>query len=618
MAESLEHNGNSPRRLGSVLRGLQSTFHHHVAKGIGRIDKTVSSSVIGRFFKLEGSGHASEITGSSFVKELRAGATTFATMAYIIAVNATVLSQTGGTCACSLEDRTKCDDVPGYKACKEDIRRDLVTATSAIAGLSSFVFGLFTNLPVAVAPGMGMNAYFAFQVVGPNGSGPISYQVALTAVFVEGLVFIVLALTGMRQWLVKLIPATIKTATGVGIGLFLAEIGLSYSAGIGAITGGFKATPLAIAGCPEEMIDPETRMCEGGIMSSPKMWTAILAGGIVSAYLMSFRVKYALIVGIALVSISSWPRNTHITYFPNDEEGNMRFDFFKSIVSFHPIRNTLNVLDWRISEDSSQFALALFTFLYVDIIDATATLYSMARFCGAIDTQDADFPRSTTAYCCDAACISVGALFGCSPVTAFIESGAGIAQGGRTGLTAMFTGVCFIVAIFFAPVLASIPPWATGCTLVLVVGCMMIQQITRINWRYLGDVLPSFVVIAFVPFSYSVAYGLIAGIFVYAVLNGLIACTVWASGGRLEPEEYDAKEYWSWRGSGRAPWFIRAIARKKSVGKADKRIVERPGRMGTSFNDESRPGSSDRNDEMEMEMESMPQQNPVTPMAHSK
>lgn len=118
---------------------------------------------------------------------------------------------------------------------------------------------------------MGLNAYFAFQVVGPNGSGPIPYGMALTAVFVEGLIFIFLALTGMRQWLVKLIPATIKTATGAGIGFFLTEIGLSYSAGIGAITGGYSSTPLAIAGCPEEMLDPDTQMCDGGIMSSPKV-----------------------------------------------------------------------------------------------------------------------------------------------------------------------------------------------------------------------------------------------------------------------------------------------------------------------------------------------------------
>ena len=132
------------------------------------------------------------------------------------------------------------------------------------------------------------------------------------------------------------------------------------------------------------------------------------------------------------------------------------------------MRNTLNAIDWNVMQAPGQFALALFTFLYVDIIDCTATLYSMARFSGVVDQKSGDFPRSTVAYCTDSLCISIGALFGTSPVTAFIESGAGIAEGGKTGLTAMTTGVCFLICIFFAPIFASIPPWATGCTLVIV------------------------------------------------------------------------------------------------------------------------------------------------------
>ncbi|CAM1510232.1 Fc.00g005670.m01.CDS01 [Cosmosporella sp. VM-42] len=530
-----------------------------------QLDEYITMSRFGKFFHLAGSGHPKEIPGSSFFREVRAGLTTFATMAYIIAVNASLLSQTGGTCFCDLTDRQACNKIPDYVACKEDVRRDLITATAALAGMASFSFGVLTNLPVAIAhnrPGMGLNAYFTFQVVGTNGSGPISYRMALTAVFFEGLIFVFLALTGMRQWLVKLIPATIKTATGVGIGFLLTEIGLSYSAGIGAITGGWTGTPLTLGGCPIEMISEVTGMCEGGQMSNPKLWVAVLCGGIVSAFLMAFRVKYALIIGIAIVSIISWPRNTTITYFPSTDEGNSRFAFFKQVVSFHSMSKTLNVLDWDFQTDASQFALALFTFLYVDIIDATATLYSMVRFCGVVDPKDGDFPRSTIAYCTDAAFISVGALLGSSPVTAFIESGAGIAEGGRTGLTAMVTGLCFIVAVFFAPIFASVPPWATGCTLVLV-GCMMIRQITQINWRYIGDVLPSFVVMAFIPFSYSVAYGLIAGVFIYTVLNGLIGLVVYLSGGHLEPREYDLKEYWTWKGTGKAPWFVRACRRRR-------------------------------------------------------
>ncbi|KAJ4216749.1 hypothetical protein NW759_009321 [Fusarium solani] len=551
---------------------------------LNKVDGCISSSRLGYFFRLSGSGHPDEIAGSTFFREIRAGLTTFATMAYIIAVNAALLSQTG------------------------DVRRDLVTATAAVAGMASFMFGLLTNLPVAIAPGMGLNAYFTFQVVGYNASGPIPYRLALTAVFVEGLIFVFLALTGMRQWLVKLIPATIKTATGVGIGFFLTEIGLSYSAGIGAITGGWTATPLALGGCPIEMIDEVTGMCAGGQMSSPKLWVAVFCGGIVTAFLMAFRIKYALIIGIALVSMLSWPRNTPITYFPHSPEGDSRFDFFKQIVVFHPMEKTLNKLDWAFEAPASQFALALFTFLYVDIIDATATLYSMVRFCGVVRDSDGDFPRSTIAYCTDAAFISISALFGSSPVTAFIESGAGIAEGGRTGLTAMATGLCFIVSVFLAPIFASVPPWATGCTLILV-GCMMIRQITQINWRYIGDVLPSFVVMTFIPFSYSVAYGLIAkappyplsqipannilsGVFVYTVLNGLIAIVVFLSRGQLEPREYDLKEYWTWKGSGRAPWFVRAIRRRVSDDDSDDDEDDRQSRSDIAMDYIDRPGHS--------------------------
>ncbi|EHK15190.1 uncharacterized protein TRIVIDRAFT_175575 [Trichoderma virens Gv29-8] len=459
-------------------------------------------------------------------------------MAYIIAVNASILSQTGGTCACSLTDKFQCDTIPDYVDCKEGmfdlVRRDLITATAALAGISSLCFGLFTNLPVALAPGMGLNAYFAYQVVGSNGSGAISYRTALTAVFFEGLIFMFLALTGMRQWLVRLIPATIKTATGVGIGFFLTEIGLSYSSGIGAITGGGISTPLSLGGCPSDMINAVTGACNGGQMTNPTV-----------TILLTFAFHHS--------------RNTPVTYFPDTPEGDSRFSFFKQIVAWHPLSKTLNQLDWNLDTTSTtHFVLALFTFLYVDIIDATATLYSMVRFCGVVNPKDGDFPRSTIAYCTDAAFISIGSLFGCSPVTAFIESGAGIAEGGRTGLTAVVAGLCFIVSIFFAPIFASIPPWATGCTLILV-GCMMIRQITQVNWRYIGDVLPSFVVMTFIPFSYSVAYGLIAGLFVYTTLNGLIGLVVFLSSNRIEPREYDLKEYWTWRGSGRAPWFVRAM-----------------------------------------------------------
>lgn len=175
-------------------------------------------------------------------------------MAYIIAVNASIISESGGTCVCNDTKDPTCATNNEYTLCTLGIQRDLITATAAIAALSSFVFGFLTNLPVALAPGMGLNAYFTYQVVGYHGTGPVPYRLALTAVFVEGFVFVFLSLTGMRQWLVKAIPTSLKTAGTAGIGLFLTMIGLSSSAGIGAISGA-AATPVDLAGCPAQFKD---------------------------------------------------------------------------------------------------------------------------------------------------------------------------------------------------------------------------------------------------------------------------------------------------------------------------------------------------------------------------
>ncbi|KAF1994617.1 hypothetical protein P154DRAFT_475754 [Amniculicola lignicola CBS 123094] len=524
-----------------------------VQKAMESFNNAIGSSTFGRIFRLEGSGHEKEIKNTKFTTEIRAGLTTFFTMAYIIAVNASILADSGGNCICKDPKDVTCSTDPDYAACVQGLNRSLITATAAIAGFSSFLFGFLTNMPVCLAPGMGLNAYFAYQVVGYHGTGSISYGLALTAVFVEGFVFIFLSLIGMRQWLVKIIPMSLKIASACGIGLFLAEIGLSYSAGIGAISGG-KATPLEIAGCPPEYRDG-FGVCTSHKMTNSTMWIGIFCGGIFTSYLMTYKVKSAMIAGIALVSIMSWPRSTSFTYFPRNAMGDDRFEFFKKVANFHPIDKTLNVLDWDISKAPSHFALALFTFLYVDIIDCTATLYSMARFSGVVDPESGDFPRSTLAYCTDALCISVGALFGCSPVTTFIESGAGIVEGGKTGLTAMTCGICFFISMFFAPIFASIPPWATGCTLVLV-GCLMIRQVVNINWRYIGDAVPAFVTLMFIPFGYSAAYGLIAGLMTYTALNGMIFVTKLITRGYIVPDDEDNREYWTIVPQGKLPWFI--------------------------------------------------------------
>jgi AGZA family xanthine/uracil permease-like MFS transporter len=241
-----------------------------------------------------------------------------------------------------------------YSLCLVEVNRDFVTATAAIAALGSFLMGISSNLPVAVAPAMGLNAYLAYQIVGFHGTGPIDYRVAMTAVFVEGFIFVALSLLGIRQWLARVIPASIKVACGAGIGLFLTLIGLSYSAGIGAITGS-KATPLDLGGCPTKYLDPDTGACLSHKATNPTMWLGFLVGGVFTALLMTYKVRGSMIVGIALVSFFSWPRDTPITFFPRTVVGDARFEFFKNVVAFHPIKRTLLAQDWDLSKVSDSF-----------------------------------------------------------------------------------------------------------------------------------------------------------------------------------------------------------------------------------------------------------------------
>ncbi|KAJ5826059.1 hypothetical protein N7474_003197 [Penicillium riverlandense] len=535
----------------------------------------VARSPVGRWFRLENSGHPMERKGSFFFTELRAGLATFFAMAYIISVNSNITSETGGTCVCPPEGMADyCATNSEYLICVQEVKRDIVTATSAIAALSTFCMGLFANLPIALAPGMGLNAYFAYTVVGVHGSGMIPYDVALTAVFVEGWVFLGLTLIGMRQWLARALPASIKLATGVGIGLYLALIGLTYSAGIGLVQGG-SDTPIELAGCASQFIDSSTGEClSSEKMRSATMWVGIFCGGVLTAMLMMYRIKGAVIIGILLVSIISWPRTTPVTYFPYTELGTSMFDFFKQVVTFHPIEHTLAAQKWDISGHGGQFGLAFITFLYVDILDTTGTMYSMARFAGAIDERTQDFEGSAIAYMVDAISISIGSLLGSPPVTAFVESGAGISEGGKTGLTSCMTGFAFFIAVFFAPIFASIPAWATGCTLVIV-GALMAKSAADINWRYYGDAIPAFLTIAIMPFTYSIAYGLIAGILSYITLNGVAWILETISGGRIVPPNKEESDPWSWKVPGGLfpPWVKRAAHGQKDFWRRDEESV---------------------------------------------
>ncbi|KAJ1735521.1 hypothetical protein LPJ72_001828, partial [Coemansia sp. Benny D160-2] len=507
-------------------------------KWVDTTNDWVARTYIGRWFRLEGSGAATERTGSRFSVEVRAGLTTFVAMAYIISTNALILTDSGGTCDC---DRDKygatCEDDAQYTQCLQTLKLDMITATCAIASLACVAMGALANLPIALAPGMGLNAYFAYTVVGYHGTGKVSYKNALAAVCLEGIIFFVLSVVGLRQWFARLIPAALKTATAAGIGMYLAFIGLQASAGIGLITGS-ASTLVELGGCPPEY--RENGVCLSHHMESGRTWLGVL-GLVLMGAMLAYRLRGAILVGIVAVAIISWPRPTAVTYFPHTPAGDDSFNFFKKVVAFHPIRTTLAAFHWDLS--SGDLWIALITFLYVDILDCTGTMFSMAKFGGYMDDRTQDFEGSSAAFLVDSAAITIGSVFGSSPVTAFIESGAGIAEGARTGIATVVTGLLFFIALFFAPIFASFPPWATGPALI-VVGSMMMQNVVHVNWRYIGDALPAFVTIIMIPFGYSIGYGLIAGIGTFIAINSLVFAIYKISRHRIKPPNFDERDDW--------------------------------------------------------------------------
>ncbi|KIM44094.1 hypothetical protein M413DRAFT_25573 [Hebeloma cylindrosporum] len=520
-----------------------------------KLNDAVASSVVGRWFKLDGSGAKRERKGSRFTTEIRAGLTTWAAMAYIISVNASILADSGGTCECPTNDLCLSDET--YQLCVNEVRQDLITSTAAISALSTFLMGLLANLPVGLAPGLGLNAYFAYSVVGFHGGGLITYREALAAVWI----FLILSILGLRQWLVRIMPQSLVLAVGAGIGLFIAFIGLSAH-GLGVI-GGDTVNLVGLGGClPENFASEDLPYyCARGVLRNPTMWLGIFVGGILTVLMMMYRVRGAILIGILLTSIISWPRPTAVTYFPHTATGDALFDYFKQVVAFHKLEKVGNVIDYNYR--SGHVWYALITFLYVDILDTTGTLYSMAKFAGLRDPVTFDFEGSSIAYCVDAFSISMGALVGCSPVTAYVESATGISEGGKTGLTAITTGIMFFVSVFFAPIFASIPSWATGGALTIV-GCLMMRNVLEINWSYMGDAIPAFLTLIIIPLTYNIAYGVIAGVMAYMVLNGVPLVIKKVSGGRIVPHDFENAEEWVIPPGGIIPAWVNKLIKMKN------------------------------------------------------
>mmetsp|Transcript_4199 Transcript_4199/g.10695 ORF Transcript_4199/g.10695 Transcript_4199/m.10695 type:complete len:320 (-) Transcript_4199:88-1047(-) len=249
-------------------------------------------------------------------------------------------------------------------------------------------------------------------------------------------------------------------------------------------------------------------------MTSGRTWLGIL-GMLTIAVALGYRSKLSFIYGIALVTIVSWFRNTAVTYFPDDDAGNARFNYFKKVVDI----TGLDMIITPFTSDLAGAGVAIVTMLYVDFLDTSGTLLGIATSMGVVE-DEGNFPKSTQAYCVDAISTMFGSIFGLSPITSYIESGAGVEAGAKTGLTAVICGFYFFIAVFFAPILASIPPWAIGGALIIV-GALMARSLTKLNFNRISHAVSGFLTVIVMPLTYSIAYGLIAGIGTYFVMEGI-------------------------------------------------------------------------------------------------
>lgn len=392
--------------------------------------------------------------------EVLAGITTFMTMAYILVVNPLMLSDAGM-------------DFGG-----------VFTATALAAGIATLIMALYAKYPFALAPGMGLNAYFAYTVVIEMG---MSWQFALTAVLIEGILFILLSAVSGREAIFDAIPKNLKAAVSVGIGLFIAFIGLE---GSGIVTQG-SGTIVALGNLKES--------------------SAIVAiiGIIITGVLVARNVKGGLLIGIILTTLVGIPFG--VTTLPEN---------FTSIMSFPPSLKDVAFKFVPLSEIFSfEMVIAVFTFLFVDIFDTVGTLAGVASKADMLD-EDGKLPRVGNALMADAVGTVAGAALGTSTVTTYVESASGVAEGGRTGLTSLTTAAMFFIALFFAPLFTLVPSAATAPALVIV-GLFMMSSITQLDFSDYTESIPAFLTIVMMPFAYSIAEGIVFGMVSYVFIKVL-------------------------------------------------------------------------------------------------
>lgn len=387
--------------------------------------------------------------------ELIAGFTTFMTMAYILAVNPGILGETGMDTGA------------------------VFTATAISAFVGTLVMAFVANYPFALAPGMGLNAFFAFSVVLGMGH---SWQFALTAVFIEGLIFIVLTFTNVREAIVNSIPKNIKQAISVGIGLFIAFIGLS---GAGIIVQG-QGIPLDLG----DITSPQAIVCMIGLIVIAVLLVKKVRGAILIGILCS------TVVGIFL-GVTKLPEGGFISAPPSLSPVFMKFEWSHIL--------------------SMDMLIIMITFLFVDMFDTIGTLVGVATKAGLVD-EDGNLPQAKKALFADAIGTTVGAVLGTSTVTTYVESASGVAEGGRTGLTALTTGIFFLISLLLSPIFLAIPSAATAPALIAV-GLFMMSPIREIEFDDWTEALPAFLTIIMMPLSYSIAEGIVFGIIAYALLK---------------------------------------------------------------------------------------------------
>ena len=427
-----------------------------------------------KFFKLKEKG-------TDVRTELIAGITTFMTMAYILAVNPSILGATGMDSGA------------------------IFTATALASAIASFCMAFLANLPFVLSAGMGLNAYFAYTVV--LGMG-YSWEVALTAVFAEGLVFILLSLTNVREAIFNAIPQTLKYGVSVGIGLFICFIGLQNA-------------HIAVDSATLVTIFSFSQSVKAGTFNSEGI-TVLLAliGIIITGYLVIKGVKGNILIGIFVTWILGILCQLAGIYVPNPDAG--FYSLIPSGVVSMPasIAPTLFKFDFSIiAEHPLDFFSVLFAFLFVDIFDTLGTLIGCASKADMLD-EDGKLPEIKGALLADSIGTMVGACLGTSTITTFVESSSGIAEGGRSGLTAVVSGLFFLLALFFSPIFLAIPSFATAPALVIV-GFLMIQQVVKVEWDDLLEAIPAYIAIFAMPFLYSISEGISLGIISYVLLHVL-------------------------------------------------------------------------------------------------